>query len=339
MQTARKLVRLALVIALTVPLVSCAFFDQLGAMRTFKDANTFYQRGDYEQAIEEYMAVVETVEADPNSELSQAMSVAYFYVGNSYDSLYTPAFRGQAENDAYLDRAEEFYQKAADAVPNDDFKKLAMQYLVATYGPDKLNDPTSRATLLLDMIELEPDNPENYFALAQLYEQSGLAEFAEASMTSVLSFLDDDPTVYLQLGGYYDRAGNFDQMIVQLRERARIEPDNPEAFYTISTTYWNKAFRDFTITQDQKLEYIMSGLEAADDAIALNDRYVDALVYKNILLRMQAGEMVCVDTDDTECINAQDGLIAEAEELEALAQQIQDEQRAQAAAAPSAGGE
>ena len=56
MQTARKLVRLALVIALTVPLVSCAFFDQLGAMRTFKDANTFYQRGDYEQAIEEYMA-------------------------------------------------------------------------------------------------------------------------------------------------------------------------------------------------------------------------------------------------------------------------------------------
>ena len=339
MQTARKLVRLALVIALTVPLVSCAFFDQLGAMRTFKDANTFYQRGDYEQAIEEYMAVVETVEADPNSELSQAMSVAYFYVGNSYDSLYTPAFRGQAENDAYLDRAEEFYQKAADAVPNDDFKKLAMQYLVATYGPDKLNDPTSRATLLLDMIELEPDNPENYFALAQLYEQSGLAEFAEASMTSVRAFLDDDPTVYLQLAGYYDRAGNFDQMIVQLRERARIEPDNPEAFYTISTTYWNKAFRDFTITQDQKLEYIMSGLEAADDAIALNDRYVDALVYKNILLRMQAGEMVCVDTDDTECINTQDGLIAEAEELEALAQQIQDEQRAQAAAAPSAGGE
>ena len=337
MQTAHKLVRLALVIALTVPLVSCAFFDQLGAMRTFKDANTFYQRGDYEQAIEEYMNVVETVEADPDSELSQAMSVAYFYVGNSYDSLYTPAFRGQAENDAYLDRAEEFYQKAADAVPNDDFKKLAMQYLVATYGPDKLNDPTSRAGLLMDMIQLEPDNPENYFALAQLFEQSGFAELAEDAMTSVLSFNSDDPTVYLQLAGYYDRAGNFEEMIAQLTERARIEPDNPEAFYTISTTYWNKAFRDFTITEDQKLEYIMSGIDAADDAINLNARYVDALVYKNILLRMQAGEMVCVDTDDTECINAQDGLIAEAEELEALAQQIQDEQRAQAAAAPSAG--
>ena len=263
--------------------------------------------------------------------------MAYFYVGNSYDSLYTPAFRGQAENDAYLDRAEEFYQKAADAVPNDDFKKLAMQYLVATYGPDKLNDPTSRAGLLMDMIQLEPDNPKNYFALAQLFEQSGFAELAEDAMTSVLSFNSDDPTVYLQLAGYYDRAGNFEEMIAQLRERARIEPDNPEAFYTISTTYWNKAFRDFTITEDQKLEYIMSGIDAADDAINLNDRYVDALVYKNILLRMQAGEMVCVDTDDTECINAQDGLIAEAEELEALAQQIQDEQRAQAAAAPSAG--
>ena len=189
----------------------------------------------------------------------------------------------------------------------------------------------------MDMIQLEPDNPENYFALAQLFEQSGFAELAEDAMTSVLSFNSDDPTVYLQLAGYYDRAGNFEEMIAQLTERARIEPDNPEAFYTISTTYWNKAFRDFTITEDQKLEYIMSGIDAADDAINLNDRYVDALVYKNILLRMQAGEMVCVDTDDTECINAQDGLIAEAEELEALAQQIQDEQRAQAAAAPSAG--
>ena len=333
MQMAGKLARLTLIVAVTVPLGSCAFFDQISAMRTFKDANLLYGRGDYEAAIEQYMQVVDAVRADPNSELSQAMSVAYFYVGNSYDSLYTPAFRGQPENDAYLERAEEFYRLAADEVPDAEFKKLAMQYLVATYGPDKMNDPTNRAGLLQEMIQLEPENPDNYFVLAQLYEESGLFEDAEMVMLEVRNLRPDDPTTYLQLAGFYNRAGDFEETINQLRERARIEPDNPEAFYTISTFYWEKAFRDFRLTQEVKGEYVDAGLVAADQAIALNDRYVDALVYKNILLRMQAGMLICEDTSDTACISEQEALIAEADDLRDLAQSLQDESRGSQAAA------
>ena len=69
----------------------------------------------------------------------------------------------------------------------------------------------------------------------------------------------------------------------------------------------------------------MAGIEAADQAIALNDRYVDALVYKNILLRMQAN--MSEDQDE------QDALIAEADELRDRAQQIQDEARGGSAGA------
>ena len=64
---------------------------------------------------------------------------------------------------------------------------------------------------------------------------------------------------------------------------------------------------------------MQSGIEAADEAIGLNDRYVDALVYKNILLRMQANM-----TDD---VDEQDTLIAEADELRARAEQLQLEAR------------
>ena len=96
MQTARTFVRLVLVAALVMPLVSCAFFAQLGAMRTFKEANLLYGRADYEGAIEEYGHVLEVIDADPESELSQAMTVAYFYIANSYDNLYHAGLQGQS---------------------------------------------------------------------------------------------------------------------------------------------------------------------------------------------------------------------------------------------------
>ncbi len=325
MQTARTFVRLVLVAALVMPLVSCAFFAQLGAMRTFKEANLLYGRADYEGAIEEYGHVLEVIDADPESELSQAMTVAYFYIANSYDNLYTPAFRGNPENDRYLESAIEYYRLAADRIPSAEFQTLSMQYLVASYGPDRANDPTNRAMLLQEMIQLDPSNPDNYFVLAQLFEESGLFEDAEAIMLEVQNLRDDDPTVYLQLAGFYNRSGDFEQTIDALRQRARIEPDNPEAFYTISTFYWEKAFRDFRITQEEKAEYVLAGIEAADQAIALNDRYVDALIYKNILLRMQANM--------SEDLDEQEALLAQADELRDRAQEIQEAARGAAAAA------
>ena len=328
MQTGRTCLRLALVVALVMPLVSCAFLDQLGAMRTFKEANLLYGRADYEGAIEEYIMVLEAIEADPESELSQVMTVAYFYVANCYDNLYTPAFRGDAENDRFLNEAVRYYRLASERIPNPEFQTLSMQYLVAAYGPDRLNDPTNRAMLLQEMIQLDPANPDNYFVLAQLFEESGLFEDAEAIMLEVRNMRQEDPTVYLQLAGFYNRSGEFEKTIDALQQRARIEPDNPEAFYTISTFYWEKAFRDFRITQDEKANYVLAGIEAADQAITLNDRYVDALVYKNILLRMQANM--------TEDIDEQGALIAQADELRDLAQQIQEEAQGQAVAAATA---
>ena len=336
MQTVRTLAKYALIVAITMPLVSCAFFDQLSAMRTFKDANFLYGRGDYEAAIEEYQVVLDAVRADPEGELAQGMSIAYFYVGNSYDSLYKPAFAGERENDEFLSNAEEYYQLAADNIPNAEFQKLAMQYLVSVYGPDKLNDPTRRSQMLQQMLTLEPENPDNYFVLAQLYEESGLAEDAEMIYQAAVELNADDPNGYLQLAGFYNRTGDFESTIQQLQERARVEPNNPEAYYTISTFYWEKAFRDFRITQDQKAEYVMAGLGAADQAIGLNENYVDALVYKNILLRKQAGMLVCEDTDDAACISEQEGLIAEADTLRDRAQEIQDAARGAAIAAAQA---
>ena len=56
----------------------------------------------------------------------------------------------------------------------------------------------------------------------------------------------------------------------------------------MTTFYWEKAHRDKSLSPDQTLAYIKSGLASADRALAIKPDYVDALTYKNILLRMQS---------------------------------------------------
>ena len=326
MQTGRSPWRMAIIALVIVPVTGCGLFDELTAIRTFKDANLYYGRGDFEAAVEEYGKVLTVLETDPSNEL---LAAAYFYIANSHDQLYSPARRGEADNQRNLDEAIRYYRLASERIPDPDLKKLSMQYLVAAYGAEKANDPAGAEPVLRQMIQIDPVNPDNYFALARLYEDSGLFEDAESVMLEVRNIREDDPIVYLQLAGFYNRAGDFDQTIDALEQRASIEPDNPEAYYTISTYYWEKAFRDFRITQDQKRDYIMAGLEASDRALGLNERYVDALVYKNILLRMQANM--------TEDLDEQKELIAQADELRDRAQQLQKEAQGQPAAGEADG--
>ena len=56
--------------------------------------------------------------------------------------MYKTTRRGEAENDAFLTKAIENYKLAVDKETNSQMKKLALQYLVAAYGPDKANDPS-----------------------------------------------------------------------------------------------------------------------------------------------------------------------------------------------------
>ncbi len=327
MHSGRSLSRFVVVAVLMMPLAACQYLDQVSAMRTFKEANSAYGRGDYETAAEHYGEILEILETGSSDQLlNEQLTATYFYIANSYDNLYKPSRRGEADNDRFLEDAIHYYELASEEITDPNLQRLAMQYLVSAFGPDKANDPASSEPVLRQMILLDPENPDNYFALANLYEQSGLFEDAEAVMLEVRNLRPDDPIVYLQLAGFYNRSGEFELTIDALEQRARIEPDNPEAFYTISTFYWEKAFRDFRITQDQKAEYIAAGIDAADSAIGLNDRYVDALVYKNILLRMQAN----MTTD----LDLQEALIEEADELRNRAEELQKQQ--QAGGAPAA---
>jgi tetratricopeptide (TPR) repeat protein len=274
----------AAMLALSIS-VGCAQVGQVQAKRSFKAANAAYQAQDYKKAAGLYE---ETLKEDPN------LAVAYFFLGNSLDNMYKPSRKGDAENEALLNRAVENYKLCAEKLANspvEDEKKLAklsLEYLVAAYGNDKLDDPGKAEPVLIKMIEMEPTEPSNYSVLAKIYEDAGLYDEAEKVLLMSKAAKPKDSAVYLQLAGFYNRQGKFDKTIESLNQRAEIEPNNPEAFQTIAGYYWDETRGDAGLTDEQKKQYISKGLEAVDKALSLKPDYVEALTFKGLLLRLQA---------------------------------------------------
>lgn len=276
------------VLILSLSLAGCAQVGTLKAMKSYKAANQAYSQQDYKKAAELYGEALDDAPNDPR------VAPAYFFLGNSYDNLYKPSRKGEADNDALLQKAVDNYQKAAEKLVASDkpedkkLGKLSLEYLVAAYGADKLNDPAKAEPVVQKMIQMDPSDPTNYFALAKLYEDAGAYDAAEQILLRAKEAKPGDGAVYMTLAGYYNRQGQFDKTIDALQQRAQKEPNNPEAFYTIATFYWDKAFRDARLKEAEKKDIVNKGVEAVDHALQIKPDYAEALVYKGLLLRLEA---------------------------------------------------
>ncbi len=306
-----RIASLAIVLAFAAGLVGCSQYGKLKAKQAFKDANIVYAQQDYKKAAALYE---EAIDQDPE------LSVAYFYLANSYDNLFKPSRKGEPENDAYLTKAIEYYTKASEKEQDPTLRKRSFEFLVAAYGPDKMNDPSQQEPIVNRMIQLDPQDATNYFALAKIREDAGDYEKAEEVLLQAKQARPNDPQVYLQLAGFYNRQEEFEKTIEALNQRAAIEPNNPEAFYTISTYYWDKAYRDFRLKEPEKKEFVLKGIEQVDKALALKADYMEALTYKNLLLRLQAN----LEKDTAK----QSALLKEADKLRDQALDLQKKQAA-----------
>src|ERR1041385_234005 len=207
----------------------CGQVQGLKGRKAYKDANAAYQAQDYKKAAELYKV---TVDADPNAKETLP---AYFFLANSLDNLYKPSKKGEPANDQLMQDAVANYQMAADklgASDNPDYKKLSklsLQYLVAAYGTDKLNDPGKAEPVLQNMIRNDPSDISNYFVLARLYEDAGVYDEAERMFLAAKDAKPNDASVYTNLAAFYNRQGKFPKTIEALEQRAQREQNNPEA--------------------------------------------------------------------------------------------------------------
>ena len=309
----RSSAAVTLAIGLSVALAGCAYIGEVRAMKAFKDGNKFYAASDWKQAIDRYEHAAKMTGNAPSCQWCPAI---YFYLANSYDNMYRPAKKGEPANDQFLLKAIENYKLASEKLTEDTVPKrsLALDFLVAAYGPDKLADPTQAEPVVKRMIELAPNEPANYFQLAKIYEDSGEYQMAEETYLKGRDAKPSDPTVYLTVGGYYNRQGDFAKLVENLSKRIELEPQNPEAYYTLATYYWDKASRDFRLTDKEKMQLVLDGLTAIDKALAIKPDYMEAITYKGLLLRTQA----IVEKDPKK----QQALLKEAQELSAKAESM-----------------
>jgi len=312
-----KVIRvLALVSAVGLSTTACGKYriSNLRSLMAFKEANQLYQRNDFTKAVEAYKR---SIEYNPD------FGISYFFLGNSYDNLYKPSRQGEPENDAYLQMAVDNYRKATETIKDDDpqgpeIRKLAYEYLIAAYGIDKIDDFAQAEPVALKLIELEPNEPGNYFTLAKLYEDQGMYDEAQGMFEKAIAVRPNDPLGYIMIAGYYNRQGVWDKTMEAWEQRAKIEPNNPEAHHTIATYLYDKTLKDFTLSRTEKRDNIERALAAEDAALALHADYVDALVYKGIILRLKAS----TETDP----KRQKALIDEAEQLRNHALEVQKAQ-------------
>jgi TonB family protein len=114
---------------------------------------------------------------------------------------------------------------------------------------------------------------------------------------------------------FYNRRGDFQKTIQALEDIAALDPSDPLRHQTMATFYWDKVFKDKSLSPGDKLAYIQAGIVATDRAIALNSDYFQALTFKSLFLRMQAQ----METS----ASRQQQLIAEADQLRNRAMQLQ----------------
>jgi hypothetical protein len=272
---------LALFVGLSVTLAGCGYLNEVRAMKAFKDGNKLYAASDWRGAANKYE---EALRLNPDQ------APIYFYLANSYDNMYRPARKGEEANDALLGKAVENYKLASEKLTEETVptRSLALEFLIAAYGPDKLADPTQAEPVVQRMIQLSPNEPTNYFQLAKIYEDSGEYQLAEETYLKGRDAKPNDPQVYLTVAGYYNRQGDFAKLVENIRKNIELEPQNPEAHYRLATYHWDKASRDFRLSDKEKMQLVLDGLDAVNKALAIKTDYIEAMTYKGLLLRTQA---------------------------------------------------
>ncbi len=258
--------------------------SNLRAVKAFKDGSEAYKKSDFPKAAGLFEESVKYL---------GDQGVVYFFLANSYDQQWKPTRKGEPANDAFMEKAVTNYQTAIDKLTGDTendkkYRQYSYEYMIAAYGPEKLNDFAKAEPIALKLIQLNPDEPNNYQALGIMYEGQGRYDEAEAMFKKAVAAKPDAPSVYTAIAGYYNRHDKFDETMAALAERTKYEPNNPEAYHYMATFYQDKIQKDFRLSKPQQRAYALKGIAAEDKAIALNPNYADAMIYKNILLIQQA---------------------------------------------------
>lgn len=272
-------------LALAVFALGCG---RIQARAAFQDGNKAYKDENFKQAIIDYQ---KAVQHDPQ------MAAAHFYLASSHQALYRPG-KDDPENKAHLDAAIEQYKKTleVDKGVSENDKKVRLNTLgalTAIYSEDPYRDFDTAEKYAKELVQENPNDLKNLFAMANLYEKFEKYDLAEETYKKAADDNPGDVKACGALAGFYNKPlwegkSRFDEAVAVLERCAELAPNDPTGFYKVATFYWDKAYRDPLLNDEEKDAYADKGLAAVDKALEMKPDYVDAIVYKGLLFRVKA---------------------------------------------------
>jgi tetratricopeptide (TPR) repeat protein len=278
----------SLFVALTLVTSFGGGCGRVQAKAAYQDGNKLYREENFKRAVEKYDAAVKY---DPN------MVEAYFYLGSSHQALYRPGKEG-AENKSHLDEAIANYNKVLELSEKNPeagkrVKANALGALVGIYSEDPYRDYEKSLGYAKRLVQDNPNDVKNLYAMANLYEKFGHVDEAEVAYKKAAELNPNDTKACSALAGFYnkplwDGKARFDEAVTTLERCASLAPNDPGGWQKVSAFYWDKAYRDPLLDDKKKEEYAEKGLEAVNKALQIKADYFEAVIYKGLLYRVKA---------------------------------------------------
>jgi len=164
----------------------------------------------------------------------------------------------------------------------------------------KNGNPQAAIDSFTRALQLDPDFVEAELYLASAYasmvkpgpsaaQNQEIGRKAIESFEHVLQKQPDNANAIAGLAEMYASTGNLGKSREMYLRLTKSSPQNSTAFYSVAATDWLLAFNKTNpLPEADKVRLIDEGLQHVDIALSLNPQYVDAMAYKNLLLRMKA---------------------------------------------------
>ncbi|HEK86263.1 MAG TPA: tetratricopeptide repeat protein [Candidatus Aminicenantes bacterium] len=284
-----------LALAVLVTATSCEKLkvSNLQANYHFKRANQMFREGKYRNAVAEYELALKY-----KPDLVQA----YRYIGESYKQLYKPGV-DSALNKEIEKKAIEALSKALEIEPNN---KEIIYSLGDMY--DKLRKFPEAEKLYLRILELDPQNMDNFYVVAEFYSRyaGDVPDAAKKAETMYLRRIEadpDNPMAYAYAANYYEHLPvseqnlegaieNYDKANMFWEKRIALDPENPQAWLAKGVNRWGRAYRFQSVPAAERLAIARDALQAIEKARDLDPNYPEpyswlSVLYKSVLAKLE----------------------------------------------------
>jgi tetratricopeptide (TPR) repeat protein len=289
---AQRFLIAAAAIAVLFALTACQniSYGKLAANYHFGKANSFFRENQYRRAISEYEA---TLKYNPN------LTQAYRFLGESYKQLYKPGV------DTPLNK--ELEQKTLDALTKAYEIEPNNRDIIYSLGDmyDKLKKFDEAEKLYLRIIELQPENMDNYYVVAEFYKRYAAdnKEVARKAESMYLRRIETDPdnpqgyaymAQYLQegAGGPEELLKSYEKAAEYWQRRITLQPDSAEAWLALGVNQWSRSFRFQFLSGAERLKIAQAALQSISKAMELDPNYPEPYawmgpLYKAVLAKLE----------------------------------------------------